>query len=266
MRAGFERVDDMPTDPTIPADEAERIAELQSYGLLDTPPEAQFDRIVDLARALFDTPISAISLVDQDRQWFKARTGLDVNETGREQSFCAHAMRHGDVFVVPDAREDARFADFANVQGEPHIRFYAGAPLRSPSGQPLGALCVISRDPRGDFSEEDRRRLSILANIVGNEMELKRQAAEANRVLEERELALREAHYKLRNSVEFASLLAEVQSSETGTEQLGMIAMAAWRQYSEAGGVLTAAIKSLRTRLSKDEYAALLSNMPGFLL
>jgi len=256
-----------PTDNT-PIDDPEtaRLAELNSYGLLDTPAETQFDRIVTLARALFDTPISAISLVDRDRQWFKAREGLEDTETAREQSFCAHAMEQGEVFVVPDASLDPRFAAFPNVTGAPHIRFYAGARLRSPAGHPLGALCVISQNPRGDFSAEDRGKLAILANIVSNEMELKRQASHANRALMDRDMALREAHYKFKNTMEYATLLAEVQSDEASTVQLSTIAMAAWKQYSEAGAVLTASIKSLRSRLSKADYAALLANMPGFLL
>jgi len=152
------------------------------------------------------------------------------------------------------------------VTGDPHIRFYAGAPLRSPEGQNLGAVCVISSEARGDFSAEDRKKLAILGNIVGNEMELRRQARQANRALYEQDLALREAHYHLKNTVEFADLLAEVQASDMPTEKLAAIAMAAWKQYSEAGAVLSSSIKSLRARMSAADYAALLKNMPGFVL
>jgi GAF domain-containing protein len=244
--------------------EADRLAELATYGILDTAPETQFDRIVALARVLFDTPISAITLVDRDRQWFKARSGLDDTETPREDSFCSHAMEHGDVFVVPDATQDPRFAEKSNVVGGPNIRFYAGAPLRSPGGHNLGAMCVISSDPRGNFSSDDRRRLKILASIVGNELELKRRAQQAHKMLFDRDLALREAQFKIKNSFEYATLLAEVQAVDISTEKLAAVAVAAWQQYTEAGGVLMSSIKSLRQRLSAADYAELMKAMPGF--
>jgi GAF domain-containing protein len=250
--------------PTEALGETERLAELQTYGILDTPPESQFDSIVALARVLFDTPISAISLVDRDRQWFKARSGLDDQETAREYSFCSHAMEHGDVFVVPDATADERFADNPLVTGAPNIRFYAGAALRSPAGHSLGAVCVISSDPRGDFPSEDRRKLSILARIVSNEMELKRRAQQAHKMMYDRDFALREAHYRLKNSLDYATLLAEVQAADMPTQTLAATAMAAWKQYSEAGGVLMAAVKGLRERMSAREYNELLGMMPGF--
>jgi GAF domain-containing protein len=248
----------------LPQAEADRLAELSSYEVLDTPPERQFDRIVALARVLFDTPISAITLVDQDRQWFKARSGLDAPETPREDSFCSHAMEHGDVFVVPDATQDGRFAENPLVLDGPKIRFYAGAPLRSPGGHNLGALCVISSDPRGDFSSDDRRRLQILASVVGNELELKRRAQQAHKMLFDRDLALREAQFKIKNSFEYATLLAEVQAADISTEKLSAIAVAAWQQYAEAGGVLMSSVKSLRERLSAADYVALTQAMPGF--
>ena len=253
-------------DGSVDQAEAVRLADLHSYGLLDTPPEPQFDRIVALARVLFDTPIAAISLVDADRQWFKAQEGLDAAETAREISFCSHAMAQGDVFVVSDASIDPRFAEFANVTGEPNIRFYAGAPLRSAAGQSLGAVCVISSDPREDFSIADRKKLSILANIVGNEMELKRQLQHANKALYEQDLAVRETHYQLKNTIEFANLMAEVQAGDMPTRKLGTIAMAAWKQYTEAGAILASSIKSLRARMGAAEYTALIADMPGFAL
>ena len=246
--------------------EDERLGELATYDLLDTPREAQFDRIVALARVLFDTPVSAITLVDADRQWFKAQEGLDVPETAREHSFCTHAMEHGDVFVVPDARQDPRFAANPLVLGSPNIRFYAGAALRSPGGHNLGAMCVISSDPRGDFSGDDRKKLSLLASIVGNEMELQRRAQQAHKMLYDKDFALREAHFHLKNNLDYASLLAEVQSTGVSTEKLTAIAISAWKQYNEAGGVLNKSIKSLRTRLTPAEYADLVEMMPGFLI
>ena len=245
-------------------DEADRLAELASYGIMDTPPEPQFDNIVALARALFDTPISTITLVDHDRQWFKARAGVDNSQGAREDSFCSHAMENQGVFVVPDAQLDPRFARNPLVTGAPNIRFYAGAPLRSAAGHNLGAVCVISPQPRDDFSSADKKKLEILADIVGNEMELKKQTQHAHKMLYEMDFAAREAQYHIKNSLDYATLLAEVQSDKLSTEQLTAFAMVAWKQYSEAGGVLMSSIKSLRTRLKAEDYRNLIDSMPGF--
>ncbi len=172
---------------TLPPDEAARLQTLQEYGILDSPPEEAFDRIIALATQLFNVPIALVSLVDMDRQWFKACFGLDIRQTGRELSFCAHAILHDDVFVVTDALLDPRFKDNSLVTGPPHIRFYAGAPLRTPSGHNLGSLCVIDTKPR-DFSANQCTLLSDLAAIVVDEMELRRTARE----LRESETALRQ--------------------------------------------------------------------------
>lgn len=244
--------------------EAARMASLRSYGILDTAPEPQFDSIVALARVLFDAPISTITLVDEKRQWFKAKCGIDHDELPREHSFCNLAMDHGGVFVVPDATKDPRFERNPAVIGGPHIRFYAGAPLKSAGGHSLGAMCVISTSPRGDFSSSDRRKLEILASIVSNELELKKRAQEAHRMLVDQDLALRDAHFRIKNSLGYATLLAEVQSAEMSTEQLSAIAMVAWRQYSEAGGILNSSVKALRQRMTVAEYSKLIDMMPGF--
>jgi GAF domain-containing protein len=244
--------------------EADRLADLNSYGVLDTKPEDAFDRVVTLARVLFDTPMAAVTLVDHDRQWFKARAGIDVEQTARSDSFCSHAMEGNGVFVVPDARLDPRFAENPLVVGEPNIRFYAGAPLRSASGHSLGAVCVISSDPRGEFSAEDQAKLQILANIVGTEMELKKHAQKAHKLVYDKDMELREAHYRIRNSMEYANLLADVQSEDMSNDKLAAVAMAAWKQYSAAGGILASSVKALRRRLSADAYRELLDNMPGF--
>jgi GAF domain-containing protein len=132
----------------IPENEAERLAALHRLLLLDTPPEERFDRIVAFAAEEFDVPIALISLVDGDRQWFKARTGLGVCQTPRSSSFCGHAILARDVLVVPDARLDERFFDNPMVVGEPHIRFYAGAPIELEDGHRLGTLCLIDTAPR----------------------------------------------------------------------------------------------------------------------
>jgi PAS domain S-box-containing protein len=134
--------------PKFPTNEAERLQALKDLGLLDTPPEERFDRITRLAQKLFQVPIALVSLVDGDRQWFKSRQGLDATETPRDVSFCGHAILGDDVFYVPDAMRDPRFADNPLVTSEPKVRFYAGAPLRVGPDLPMGTLCVIDHHAR----------------------------------------------------------------------------------------------------------------------
>ncbi|WP_170162304.1 diguanylate cyclase domain-containing protein [Caldimonas tepidiphila] len=151
------------------ADEDARIALLSAIGLLDSEPEAVFDRVTRLASRLFGTPIALISLIDEQRQWFKSRVGMEPSETPREGAFCAHAIHQQEPLVVPDARRDERFADSPLVSSAPHIRFYAGAPLRSLDGTALGTLCVKDRLPR-EFSAQDAELLRDLAAIVSQEL------------------------------------------------------------------------------------------------
>lgn len=134
--------------PQLPPDEMQRIAALRDLCLLDTEPEERFDRITRLAAQLFHVPIALISLVDSQRQWFKSAVGLRISETGREVSFCAHAILSAEPLVVEDATCDVRFADSPLVIGEPHVRFYAGHPLSSVDGRRIGTLCIIDRKPR----------------------------------------------------------------------------------------------------------------------
>jgi GAF domain-containing protein len=172
-------------DPTtagaVPAppyhDEATRMAVLREYGVLDSLPEADFDDIAFLASYICGTPMAVVSLVDEDRQWFKAKVGTDVAETSRDVAFCAHAILEPDeIFVVPDALDDSRFATNPRVRGEPHIRFYAGAPLVSPEGMPLGTLCVFDQVPR-TLSAAQSRALGALAREVVVHLELRRALA-----------------------------------------------------------------------------------------
>lgn len=159
----------------VPADENQRLRELERYGILDADSDEHFDRILDLTAAIFQTPIVAISLVEADRQWFLAKRGLAVSETPREMAFCAHAIVHDEVMVVPDARVDERFRSNPLVFADPHIRFYAGAPLQTPEGHNLGTLCVIDREPR-DLSPKHRELLHRLAQLAMRELELRRLA------------------------------------------------------------------------------------------
>lgn len=132
----------------IPADEAERLADLRALEILDTPPEERFDRVVDLAVRVFDVPIAYIAMIDADRQWFKAKCGLSTDETGRDVSFCGHAIVESEPLIVPDATQDRRFFDNPLVTGDPFVRFYAGRPLHGPGGHRVGTLCIVDRKPR----------------------------------------------------------------------------------------------------------------------
>lgn len=154
------------------SDESRRLAAVHRLQLLDTPPEPVFDRITRLTRTLFRVPISLISLLDDERQWFKSKCGLDIAGTPREQAFCNYTILHDSVFVVPDARADAAFSANRLVTGEPFIRFYAGAPLIVGPETRVGSLCIIDQKPR-TFSEEDGRLLTRLARIITDELWLR---------------------------------------------------------------------------------------------
>ncbi|WP_244817535.1 sensor domain-containing diguanylate cyclase [Caballeronia sp. Lep1P3] len=155
--------------PIQPANESERIAALRSLNILDTPPEERFDRLTRLAKRVFGVPIALVSLVDENRQWFKSCNGLKTRETSRDVSFCAHAIVGSDVLIVPDARADFRFHDNPLVVGQPFIRFYAGYPLGLPNGEKLGTLCLIDEKPRA-FGEEERRLLRDLGRMAEQEI------------------------------------------------------------------------------------------------
>ncbi len=159
----------------VPSDEEHRIRVLKRLEVLDTPPEAAFDRITSIASAVLGTPIALVSLVDESRQWFKSKTGLEANETPREIAFCAHAICGEEVFVVTDASADPRFSDNPLVTDNPNIRFYAGAPLKAPGGAKLGTLCVIDVEPR-QLSDAQKDVLSNLAGLVVRELELRKAA------------------------------------------------------------------------------------------
>jgi signal transduction histidine kinase/CheY-like chemotaxis protein len=159
---------------TMPPAEAGRLEALRDYEILDTPPEQVFDDIVMLAARICETPLALVSLVDHDRQWFKARVGIDVSETPRAISFCDQAIRSSETMVVPDAREDDRFLDNPLVVGDPRVRFYAGAPLMTPGGECIGTLCVVDRVPRV-LSEVQMEALRVLARQVVVQLELRRQ-------------------------------------------------------------------------------------------
>ena len=164
-----------------PPNEAERIAALVNYGILDTDFEESYDRITRLAAAIFNTPISLVSLVDTRRQWFKSAYGLDARETPREWAFCAKAILQPDVYVVPDARVADEFKDNPLVTGDPHVTFYAGAPLIDKDGFALGTLCVIDHEPRAILDAHDSAVLKDFAGLVIDLLENRRRIRQLER-------------------------------------------------------------------------------------
>ena len=178
-----------PSSPGTPlASEADRLAALRRYRILDTLPERAYDDIVLLASTLCDTPISTVTLIDTDRQWFKARIGVDDTETARDIAFCDHAIREPEqLFVVNHADRDPRFADNPLVTAGPEIRFYAGMPLVDSEGAALGTVCVIDSKPR-ELSAAQREGLRALARQVVALLELRRINLDMQRLLAEREL------------------------------------------------------------------------------
>ncbi|SAK83093.1 diguanylate cyclase [Caballeronia temeraria] len=180
----------------LPADEAKRLQLLRSLELLDTPQEDVFDRVTRVVAELLQVPIALISLVDEDRQWFKSRVGLDVCETARDVSFCTHALHSERLLLVEDAHADARFAGNPLVTGAPHVRFYAGVPLRSSKGFVLGTLCAIDTKPR-TLSASTQAALCDLAATVEREI-VQREAARETREIQEadrRKLRLSETRF-----------------------------------------------------------------------
>jgi GAF domain-containing protein len=157
----------------IPSNEAERLAALKEYRILDTASERSYDDITALAAHICRVPITMVSLVDETRQWFKSKVGVDQQQTPRDIAFCAHAILQHKPLVIRDAKKDERFANNALVKDEPHIRFYAGFPLFNPEGLALGTLCVIDRKPR-TLSAEQQKAMQALVRQVTVLLELRR--------------------------------------------------------------------------------------------
>lgn len=157
--------------------EAGRLKALRQYKILDTEPEQAFDDLTLIASQICGVPIALISLVDEDRQWFKSRVGVEVQETSRSVSFCAHAILQQGIFTIPDALTDERFRNNPFVQGDPHVRFYAGAPITTQDGYALGTLCVIDYVPR-ELTADQKNALSALQRQVSAQLELRRNLEE----------------------------------------------------------------------------------------
>ena len=215
-------------------DEQERLAALASYAVLDTPRESDFDDIVKLASEICETPIAVVNLIGDGRQFFKAEIGLGVRETPLETSFCGHALLVDDFMVVPDATLDHRFDCNPLVTGDPGLRFYAGALLKTAAGLPIGTLCVLDYEPK-DLAPRQRMALRTLANQVMTQLELRRlnthlaeRVAEVEAERDKSEMLGREIDHRVMNSLQFVSGLLKMQAKTEGdsetARQLGLAA------------------------------------------
>lgn len=253
--------------PDLPQDEPLRLATLRSLGILDTVAEERFDRLTRLARRVFQAPMALVSLVDQDRQWFKSADGLDARETPRDISFCGHAILGEDPFIVPDAASDLRFSDNPLVLGDPAIRFYAGCPLRAPNGQKLGTLCILDRQPRS-FDTDDLAALRDLATMAEGELAALQLATldELTRISNRRGflmLAQHSLHVCVRHGYPAALALLDLDGFKPINDRFG---------HAEGDRALRRFADLMRdgfrhsdlfARLGGDEFVVLLSNTGG---
>lgn len=208
-----------------PEKEANRIKELESYSILDTLPEEDYDNLTAIASQICETHISLVSLIDSKRQWFKSNHGLSVSETPKEYAFCAHAIQNPkDVFIIEDARNDKRFSENPLVTGDPYVIFYAGVPLINQKGFALGTLCVIDKEPK-KLSQAQINSLKSLAQQVMNLMELRRTKLwleASNKSLKEHNLRLKDfaskAAGKIKSPLMQISGVTEIMNINYGDE------------------------------------------------
>ena len=184
--------------PPLPANETDRVRTLQLYKVLDTGSEKMLDDLTQLAASICETPMAAISLIDENRQWFKSKVGIDAAETSRDVAFCAHAiLSPQDVTVVNDAREDERFRDNPFVQNDPNIRFYAGAPIVTLEGLAMGTLCVMDSQPRA-LETYQVDALNALSRQVSAMLEMRSLSRALKLQLEDREWYEHQMHARIR--------------------------------------------------------------------
>lgn len=200
-----------PVTVLVSPDEPQRLAAVRRYDILDTPPDGAFDRITALAARRFNVPIAIVSIVDDDRIWFKSHHGLDVKEIGRDPGLCASAILSNEPWILTDASTDIRAMANPLVAGAFGLRFYAGVPLRTSDGFNLGTLCVIDREPR-PIDEQQIEDLKDLASIVMDEMELRLSARQA---VARAQMLAREIDHRVMNSLQFVSGMLEMQARST---------------------------------------------------
>jgi diguanylate cyclase (GGDEF)-like protein len=224
----------------LPANETDRLETLHKSGLLDSSPEQAYDDITLLASYICGTPIAVVSLVDAERQWFKSSVGLDGSETPRDVSFCAHTILQPDtLLVVPDARLDSRFSDNSFVVNDPHIRFYAGAPLVTPEGHALGTLCVVDLTPR-QLNDAQIHALQALARQVMAHITLRGQAQEMQRLNNQLErLSVRDELTGINNRRAFdIALQREIARAQHYNSPLSLVLLDvdAFKSYNDSFG------------------------------
>ncbi|MES2626187.1 MAG: sensor domain-containing diguanylate cyclase [Pseudomonadota bacterium] len=248
----------------LPSDEPARLQTLRSLHILDTLPEERFDRVTRMAKRLFGVPIALVSLIDMNRQWFKSAVGIDVTETSRDVSFCAHAILGKSVLVIPDATKDIRFADNPLVTGEPHIRFYAGCPIESPDGHKIGTLCVIDRQPRS-FAGEDIEALADLTHIIERELAVVQMATidELTHISNRRGFMLLAEHsLRLceRQSIPAALVFLDLDKFKPINDAFGHAEGDRVLKYFATQMMQTSREADVNARIGGDEFAMLLIN------
>ncbi len=269
--------------PKIPEEDVKRVEALKAYSILDTLPEQEYDDITLLASQICNTPVSLISLIDDNRQWFKSHHGLDATETPRDIAFCAHAINEQDqLFIVNDSRKDVRFHDNPLVTGDPHVIFYTGMPLVSADGYSLGTLCVIDHQPR-NLDESQIKALKALSGQIVRLFELRRKSLKLEATVSE--LAMQNkvlekfagiAAHDIKSPLSIIVMMTELfekqyagQLDETGKELLKMIGSSSLKliqlidgilHYSRQSGVLQADKQDLCLNRLIDELIPLVDS------
>lgn len=209
-----------------PPNESDRLFQLKALEILDTEPESIYDEVTRLASHIGGTPISLVSLVDEDRQWFKSKVGLGASQTPRDVAFCSHAILGKGLFEIPDSRKDSRFSDNPLVTGEPRVIFYAGVPLEIEAGVSVGTLCVIDHQPR-QLTKEQVQALECLGNQVIAYLKLRRSHRELQQVMKARSIFFAAMSHEIRTPMNgilgLTKVVLDSVTEETAREKLRLV-------------------------------------------